>query len=180
MKKFCIKCKIEKDIFYFYKDKSKKDGYSKYCKECQNKYSKRWKKENQKKAKEYEKQYYKDNLKKSKEYGKQWRNNNPEKVKESGRQWARDNPEKVKEIRLKCNYGLSLEEYFEIIEQQKGCCAICERHQSELKIRLCVDHNHLTGKVRGLLCDNCNRMLGAGMDDPNILIKGAEYLNNNN
>ena len=49
---------------------------------------------------------------------------------------------------------------------QKGCCVICGRHQSEFKQRLHVDHCHKSGKIRGLLCFNCNCGLGNFKDNP--------------
>ena len=48
------------------------------------------------------------------------------------------------------NYGLSEDEWTIMFDKQNGCCAICRRHQSEFKIRLCVDHDHSTGKIRKL------------------------------
>ena len=51
-------------------------------------------------------------------------------------------------------------------------CEIC----GDVKETLCIDHNHDTGKIRGLLCANCNRAIGLLQDDPTILIKAAEYL----
>ena len=52
---------------------------------------------------------------------------------------------------------MTIEQYQEILEKQKGCCEICNR----LAKRLVVDHNHKTGKVRGLICDRCNLWLAA-------------------
>jgi len=57
-------------------------------------------------------------------------------------------------------YGITLEEYNDMFIEQDGCCAICGIHQSELNYSLCVDHNHETGNVRGLLCRGCNANLG--------------------
>jgi hypothetical protein len=59
-------------------------------------------------------------------------------------------------------YGLTPKEWDKLYESQQGCCAICGRHQSEVpeKRRLAVDHNHLTGSIRGLLCTSCNTKLG--------------------
>ena len=57
-------------------------------------------------------------------------------------------------------YKMSPRQYEKLFEKQKGCCAICGRHQSEFNYPLCVDHNHITGKVRGLLCKKCNINLG--------------------
>ena len=51
-------------------------------------------------------------------------------------------------------------EYDKKLKEQKGCCAICGRHESEFKNRLSVDHNHITGKTRDLLCVHCNVAVG--------------------
>jgi len=62
--------------------------------------------------------------------------------------------------RLSKAYGLSKKEYLTLLEEQNGCCALCGVHHSQLNKRLCVDHNHVTGVVRGLLCSSCNFALG--------------------
>lgn len=71
-------------------------------------------------------------------------------------------------------YGLTKEEYLLKINQQKNLCAICKEKQ-EGKV-LCVDHDHKTGKVRGLLCNQCNIGLGNLKDDTQILQSAIEYL----
>lgn len=81
---------------------------------------------------------------------------------------------------LKTRFGLTLEQYDKMFEQQDGRCAICNgievvTYKRVLK-RLCVDHSHKTGKVRKLLCDRCNRALGV-VDDNIDLLKGLiKYL----
>ena len=65
-----------------------------------------------------------------------------------------------KDTQLYKKYGISLLEYNKILAEQNECCAICEKHQSLFKKKLMVDHNHITGKVRGLLCFRCNSSLG--------------------
>lgn len=72
-------------------------------------------------------------------------------------------------------YGLTLEQFNQMYEEQGGQCAICSTKVEDSKI--CVDHNHNTGRVRRLLCHNCNVILGHAFEDPSILIKCAEYLN---
>lgn len=57
-------------------------------------------------------------------------------------------------------YGITIEQYNEMFEKQGGKCAICGRHQSEFRTRLCVDHCHKTNRVRELLCQPCNAVLG--------------------
>lgn len=72
------------------------------------------------------------------------------------------------------NYGITLEEYEILYETSNGLCAICGEYQELGK--LCVDHDHSTGKVRGLLCNNCNSGIGYLKDSPEILIIASEYL----
>ena len=67
------------------------------------------------------------------------------------RQWVRT---------LKKVYNVTPEEYNDMYEEQEGFCDICGAHQDSLSIRLAVDHNHTTGKVRALLCMKCNTDLG--------------------
>ena len=76
--------------------------------------------------------------------------------------------------RLKRDYGLSLKQYDQMLAMQDGRCAICG-NPPEGRV-LCVDHSHETGKVRGLLCHHCNTALGMCKDDPGLLRKAAEYL----
>jgi len=54
----------------------------------------------------------------------------------------------------------NLQFYTLLFNTQKGCCAICNRHESQLKLKLAVDHNHKTGIIRGLICHRCNIGLG--------------------
>lgn len=78
--------------------------------------------------------------------------------------------------KIKKKYGLSQVEWQYRFEEQHGCCAICGMHQSELKRSLRVDHDHKTNKVRGLLCNNCNRVLGLLHDDCVVLQNALDYL----
>lgn len=69
-------------------------------------------------------------------------------------------------------YGLTLAEYHLLEDYQERSCAICKKQGA----RLCVDHDHETREVRGLLCQHCNKGLGHFLDDPALLRKAAEYL----
>lgn len=82
-----------------------------------------------------------------------------------------------KEPKLKTIYKMSVEEYMNRYGQQGGKCAICGVRKPITYDRLVVDHNHSTGKVRGLLCPNCNKGLGFFKDDINSLAKAIKYLN---
>jgi hypothetical protein len=74
-------------------------------------------------------------------------------------------------------YGITLEQYNAMFANQNGCCLICNKHQKVLEKGLAVDHCHTTGKVRGLLCSNCNLMLGLAKDKTEILSNAIRYLN---
>ncbi len=82
--------------------------------------------------------------------------------------------------KLKLTFGITLRRYNGILETQHGCCAICGSSESGRKdtSHLSVDHDHETGKVRGLLCSNCNSALGHFKDDPEVIRKAADYLEN--
>lgn len=75
---------------------------------------------------------------------------------------------------LKTKYDLTPEEYQEMSERQGFVCAICGEVSPGRN--LAVDHDHVTGKVRGLLCIKCNRSLGGFKDDPVRLRRAADYL----
>ena len=81
---------------------------------------------------------------------------------------------------LKLNFGITLEEYNEIFNQQDGVCAICETAETGTRngapITLAVDHCHDTGEIRGLLCRQCNSALGWFKDDRELLYKALMYL----
>lgn len=88
----------------------------------------------------------------------------------------------VTRIALLRRYGLSLEDYNELLKQQGGVYKICEKPEIAFSKRhnkiyqLSIDHDHVTGKIRGLLCHACNKMLGIIDDDPVILLKAIHYL----
>lgn len=88
----------------------------------------------------------------------------------------------MKSIDLKKRFGISLEEYQLMLENQNNLCAICGRpertvdHRTKKVRSLAVDHNHNTGKVRGLLCTDCNRALGLLQDSKDVLQNALAYL----
>ena len=83
---------------------------------------------------------------------------------------------KNRENEWKRLYDLEPEQYDKLYSQQKGRCAICEIHQSELDYTLCVDHCHDTGNVRGLLCKKCNQGIGMLQDNFVVVMRAASYL----
>lgn len=126
---------------------------------------------------ELAKKYYeehKDQINAQRQRTKLWKT---DKYKQYQREYAKTHKDKELLWRtkswLKMNYGITLEEYNTKLNSQMGVCAICYK---STKRTLSVDHNHTTGKIRGLLCHNCNVALGLLKEDKNILNRMIDYL----
>jgi hypothetical protein len=125
----------------------------------------------------YSPEYYQANKAAYAAKSKVWRETNPIKASENRRRYYEAN--KKKELEYSTNYnrfhklGMTKEEYDVLLEKQKGVCAICHQQCSRA---LAADHDHATGKIRGLLCNKCNRGLGYFRDSHALLIEAADYL----
>ena len=142
-------CKEVKPLADFYKDKKGRDGYGYRCKPCANSRASSNYFENLEVRKE-----------KNRAYGKQ--------------------PQvrvRTREQRLHTRYGITIKEYERILATQGGVCAICRTSRRDVRNReMPVDHNHTTNKVRGILCDKCNRIIGLFNDDPDVIEAAVKYL----
>lgn len=93
-------------------------------------------------------------------------------------EWRKQNPDAYRSIILKHRYGITTDDYRTLLSKQNNVCAICLKPEKEKRKKyLSIDHCHITNKVRGLLCDTCNKGLGLFQDDSELLVKAAEYLN---
>lgn len=155
--KCCSGCKEKKSFSDFWKNKNRKDGYCNECKKCLTK--RQQEPQNKKRKQKYTKEYQKR-----------------PKVKERLRKLSKKPKykETVKKGQLRRKFGLTLDEYYKMIQQQKGLCIICKFPE------IVVDHNHKTNKVRGLICQRCNKILGFAQDDINLLQGCINYLKDNN
>ena len=77
-------------------------------------------------------------------------------------------------------YGISIEEYDKLHRQQNGLCVICHKPEIWHFKKLSIDHDHKTGKIRGLLCQRCNTLLGMSEDSADRLRAAASYLDDKN
>lgn len=103
------------------------------------------------------------------------------------KQWYKDNPEKYFFNQLRAKYGISKEDYLNMVEAQNNKCAICYQEETVEnqwkpgeKRRLAVDHDHNTGLIRGLLCYRCNTTLGKMEDNVGWLRNMINYLEDSN
>jgi hypothetical protein len=114
-------------------------------------------------------------------YGKKWYEANRERelnrnktyYQMAGKQKKLESYLERRERILKSRYNMTLADYDKIHAEQDGRCAICYQKQTTT---MHIDHCHLTGKVRALLCGSCNRGLGYFQDDANILLAASDYL----
>jgi hypothetical protein len=147
IKKWCPSC--NKTLFVDLFNKSnRRDGFQTYCRKCHSQMQKE--------------KYQKDPMAKVK---RQIR---------AGRRKDRD-PLVQRKSELKRLYGITLEDYVNLFSIQNGVCAIC-LEICKTKKSLSVDHDHVTGKIRGLLCNRCNRAIGMLQDNTDILDRAKKYI----
>ncbi len=107
----------------------------------------------------------------------EWRQSRPSADKALyAKMWRKNNKRASKSIDLKKAYGITIDQYEAMEATQGMVCAICGKPPGGRYKNLAVDHCHSTGKVRGLLCDTCNRALGFFRDDPDVLRRAVIYL----
>jgi len=106
--------------------------------------------------KQYRREQYLKHKNKEKAAREIYYSKNKKEILERQQKYNKENPIKRKNAMLKYEYGITLDDYNKMFNEQEGKCAICQRHQNELTRTLCVDHDHKTNKVRALLCVTCN------------------------
>ncbi len=159
--KRCNKCLQLKPLDEFYRMAGMRDGYRNDCKAC-NLAAKAAR--------------YRTNPEPARERTRRWRLDNPERYAEALAKYRGSESKRISNRRshLKRKYGISLEEYDAMLASQGGGCGICGKEPSA-RISLHVDHDHRTGRIRGLLCFVCNSSLG-DLDDPDLLRAALRYI----
>lgn len=147
--KRCSQCGVIKEITIgFFKNKRNKNGYSSICKSCDYIKQKEYKEKNIERLRIRNRAYYLANKDKKVEYERNWR--------------------------MMKRYGITFADKERMYAQQKGKCLICNDGGDLKKIH--IDHNHQNGKVRGLLCYQCNSAIAFLKEDISILQKAIDYL----
>lgn len=171
---------------------TERETYLQRRKDYYNKNKEKWRIENTPEIKKRKQEWVLKNKERVSNQRKEYRENNKEKLSivkkeytiknkvnksEYDKEYRAKNKDRVRNNLLLREYGISLEDYNKMFANQKGCCKICNRHQSELKKILAVDHCHVNKNVRGLLCSSCNTGLGNFKDNVESLYAAIEYLN---
>jgi hypothetical protein len=122
------------------------------------------------------KKWRQENKDKCNAYNKKWMDKNKESRTQYNKEYYKHNKEKKKHYHL----PITINEFYKMLDNQDGKCWICGKLSSESKKSFSVDHNHITGEVRGLLCNSCNLGLGCFKDNIEFLEKAINYLKHSN
>lgn len=173
--RICSKCRNLKPKSEFHSRHNRPKQLQSWCKECVRKLNREKYARNPGPQKKAHKALYERDKKKIYARHRKWNKDNPERVRElcrnSRKKAKRERPNVIQDSYLRRTYGISLVQFDELVLAQGGCCAVCD-----CPAKLCVDHDHKTNKVRGLLCGNCNRAIGLLKDSPSRAQKVAWYL----
>lgn len=152
-------------------------------KEQQAEYFQKYREEHAEELNAYNRQYHADHKEAKNANRKAWSEKNKEKEQAGRKQWYQENKDgKYLDTRLRSKYGITVDQYNELLKNQDGHCALCDRTDAGTsdKRRLHVDHTHDTNIVRGLLCHFHNTAVGALAEDPTQFSeKIQEYLKGN-
>ena len=153
--KWCSHCKEWLSLVCYTKDTARWDGLQSKCRKC---------------AAEYWKEYYATHAEEREKY----RDAHAEERSRQSKEYYATHAEEARKYWLKHNFDISLDQYGAMLASQGGVCAICGRPPNGKA--LCVDHDHETEEIRGLLCDNCNLVLGHSRDNSSLLRAAADYI----
>lgn len=153
-KKVCRTCEIQKPVGEFHKARRNADGLDSHCRQCCAVRTRRWRE---------------DNAVRHKKQVRGWQIANPERV------------ERNSQRHRMAKYGMTPDEYQELLDTQGAVCAICNKQEDAerkdgSRRALAVDHCHEVGTIRGLLCASCNIGLGCFKDSPDLLRSAAQYV----
>lgn len=189
----CTKCGEIKALDEFSPHKRGKYGRQPQCRECVKEYKrthrelikkqrKRWLEKNptalERTRKHARDAYYRDRENRIDRVRK-YSAANAETIRERKREYTKRTVAQRRNKRLEDMYGITAAEYDAMAAAQDGCCAICSGEPLGRGNRLHIDHDHASGKIRGLLCTRCNTAIGHLQDSPDICRAAAEYLEQN-
>lgn len=142
-------------------------------------YKRKWRAANREKNRQYEQEYYQRNVEKRRAAARAYHAKHRDRINPIQRKRNREayqrNPDAFRASMLRSRFGLAVDQYNHMVKEQHNRCAICKKRPAPPK-RLCVDHCHQTGRIRGLLCSLCNLGIGHMQDDPQIVRAALHYL----
>lgn len=171
----CKQCGLTRPLTDFYKHPKGSLGRRARCKDCEKARTAEYREANRDKVRAAVAKWRVENYDRHREMTEAWKKANPERVRQHARTSAKRNSERRRNYRMLKVYGISIEQYEEMERRQCGLCAICERPPREGR-RLAIDHCHSSGRVRDLLCEDCNRALGMFGEDSARMESAIAYV----
>lgn len=170
MDKQCKKCGETKSLCEFYTHKNMRDGHLSACKMCVNA---------QGRAKYAS--WTPEEKESNRQRSQRWRHENADRHNETNRAAVRRRPEQyartARTLHYKRRFGMTIDDYETMLADQGDACAICGSTEAKgYGKHFPIDHDHVTGEIRGLLCSKCNAGLGLFNDDPARLTAAVAYL----
>ncbi len=170
--KTCRHCHRARSISDFSKDHTRGDGLHPYCRICRN----------EAKRKRHHFRYHNDSEYREKLKLRDRLRWNGKRRENCLKKWANRTSDQKKDAVIKCIYGISMADFYRILKEQNGVCAICCNYETRKDkytgkpCRLHIDHDHQTRKVRGLLCMKCNNGIANFRENLEFLDNAKEYL----
>lgn len=157
--------------------KAKRKAYYEANKEAMNTNNKEYRDKKKEEINKQRKEYRQNNKKKIAERDNEYRIKTIKQNRIRSAIWYANNKDRCKNARLLRKYNITLDDYNKILLEQDGKCWTCSvKAEDTINKVLSVDHNHLTGEVRGLLCDPCNTAIGLLRESQEIIAKVSKYL----
>jgi len=164
--KTCPKCTVRKPLSAYHKNKCRSDGLATHCKECTSEMLREWRVANPERAKAISRKTKQKHI-----------DANRARCRAYAKAKRAENPGYFRARHLKFAYGLTPAEWQAMFDAQEQRCKICGTNNPRGKrARWHTDHNHATGKVRGILCSKCNSGIGLMEENVEVLQKAAAYV----
>ena len=189
--KQCTQCKQWKSRDQFNKRAAKADGLQSECRDCHNLRCRKYREEhpdkiiesrkktvekNREKLNQRAREYVAKNRAKIRERNKRRRQENLDAYRAREREYYAQNKDKIRARFLKSTYGITMLQYDALLASQNYCCACCGAGEPRGTGNFNVDHDHETGQIRGIVCQNCNAGIGQLGDTLDGVKKAIAYL----
>lgn len=163
--KICTRCKVEWNLDFFPKRRNTKDKHNSWCKDCMLWLQRKNRQENKEKYRIYSTDYY---------------HKNKQHIKDIGKKYRISRSTYNRNYNYQRHFGVTIKWYNEKLSKQNGVCAVCGNAETRIiHGKICcfaIDHSHITGKVRGLLCSKCNKAIGLLQDSITYTSNAVKYL----
>ncbi len=174
--KQCTRCDEVKPLSDFYPDKRYAQGVKSWCRKCTRTYQNAWRRRDPGRYREQNRKWREAHPEKMREYSQAYALRHPERLRLSQRIYRQSEQGKLRSMSYRWKQSsFTAELVAELLEQQEHRCAICSVVFTEPRL-MHADHDHATGKPRGILCRGCNHGIGNFMDGPLLMENAIVYL----